>query len=389
MPARETHATPSRLPEPAEPPQPAARPRVELSPRALAQAAIVEAMRSPGRGRPPPTGEGDSPAPKNAEPAVASPLPKNADPVVTSPSPKNVDPSVTASAQAANTPAVATSPMPVELPVAATTAVVADASPSLTKPIAVSPAPSKPTPSSRAAADILRQRQYALGSDASPAGDIVPESAATFDTLIALRKADGAFEGHASPAGEHESAAPVSAGIGVAFTGIASATALGGGEFAGRTSASRSTGALRVTCAVGTSINSCFGACSCDTNVGARTELRTATSIEALGTACDDARGELSTMLSATAWLTAGFGTACTSLLPPSTATSAIEAASSNAGADVFFSSSRAPSPGLPCSPETGEFAGVAAGFATAANSASKPSAAGVPFFTGFAKPCA
>ncbi len=49
-----------------------------------------------------------------------------------------------------------------------------------------------------------------LGTDASPIGDIVPESAATFDTLIALRKADGAFEGHASLAGEHESAAPAS-----------------------------------------------------------------------------------------------------------------------------------------------------------------------------------
>jgi len=185
-PARETHVTTS--PEPAAPPQPFARPRVELSPRALAQAAIVEAMRSPGRGRTQTTDEGDAPVPKSAAPAITSNVPIQTTPV--------------AQATVAVTPPVA----------AAMSTLVADTPAALAKPITVSPAPSKPAASSRAAADILRQRQYALGTDTSPIGDIVPESAATFETLIALRKADGAFEGHASSVGEHESAAPVSSG---------------------------------------------------------------------------------------------------------------------------------------------------------------------------------
>jgi flagellar hook-length control protein FliK len=192
MPVREAHVThvahitPSS--DSAGTPQPAARPRVELSPRALAQASIVEAMRSPGRGRPQQTGEG------------ASSTAKDVDPVV----PPSVSVSTMPVAQAIN----AASPRVA----AAMSALVADESPPLAEPVSIAPTPSKPAASSRAAADILRQRQYALGTDASPVGDIVPESAATFDTLIALRKADGAFEGHASPAGDHESAAPVNSG---------------------------------------------------------------------------------------------------------------------------------------------------------------------------------
>jgi flagellar hook-length control protein FliK len=169
-------------------PQPAPRPRVILSPRALAQAAIVEAIRSPGRGRSRPEGEGAPPTANDADPIATPTLPSQA---ATAP----VAPASTAAAPIAAP------------PIAETMTLLADASPSIAKPVGASPTPSKPTAASRAAADILRQRPYALGTDASPVGDIVPESAAAFDTLIALRKADGALEGHASPAGEHEPAA--------------------------------------------------------------------------------------------------------------------------------------------------------------------------------------
>lgn len=198
-----THgASPNEAPAPhAEPiasEKIAARPRVELSPRALAQAAIVEAIRSPGRSRSQPVSEAAS-APKNPE--VATPAP------------------VRATAVAPN------APMPVAQPVAEAMALLADAPP-LAEPTVASPAPGKPAASSRAAADILRQRQYALGADTSPTGDIVPESAASFETLIALRKADGALENPASPSAEHEFAAPVSSGAWLANlpTSAASAT---------------------------------------------------------------------------------------------------------------------------------------------------------------------
>lgn len=181
--AHETHAREPQHAEPIEPAKPAARPRVEFSPRALAQAAIVEAMRSPGRGRSQAAGEGES---RTAN--VAQPMP-----------PTNALPT------AAALPAAAP-------PVTEAMTLAADAAPSLAKPITVSPASSKPSASSRAAADILHQRQYALGTDASPAGDVVPESAASFDTLIALRKADVAFDAQASTGAESEPAAPVGAG---------------------------------------------------------------------------------------------------------------------------------------------------------------------------------
>jgi flagellar hook-length control protein FliK len=186
-PLHETHGAAPRLSESAERVQPAARPRVELSPRALAQAAIVEAIRSPGRGRSQPASDGESPAAKDAAPVPSAPA-------------------------AASTPPAP--PIPVARAIAEAMTLAADESrlPPLAKPMASSSAPDKPAASSRAAADILRQRQYALGADASPIGDIVPESAATFETLIALRKADDALEGHASLAGEHESAAPASSG---------------------------------------------------------------------------------------------------------------------------------------------------------------------------------
>jgi flagellar hook-length control protein FliK len=185
-PPRETHGTAPRLPESAERAQPAARPRIELSPRALAQAAIVEAVRSPGRGRSQPASDGESRAAKDAAPGPSAPA-------------------------AASTPPAP--PIPVAPPIAEAMKPAVDESPlpPLAGPMAAS-APDKPAASSRAAADILRQRQYALGADASPIGDIVPESAVTFETLIALRKADGALEGHASLPSEHESAAPVSSG---------------------------------------------------------------------------------------------------------------------------------------------------------------------------------
>jgi flagellar hook-length control protein FliK len=188
MPEGETHATASRPAERAETAQPVPRPRVVLSPRALVQAAIVEAVRSPGRGRSQPAPESDSPeAPKNSEPAAASTVP----------------------VQPAKTPM--TSASTVACPVAEATMLAADAPPQLAKPIVASPAPGKQAPSSRAAADILRQREYALGTSAPPVDDLVSESGATFETLIALRKAGGALEGHASSQGEHETA-PVSSG---------------------------------------------------------------------------------------------------------------------------------------------------------------------------------
>jgi hypothetical protein len=80
------------------------------------------------------------------------------------------------------------------------------------------------------------------------------------------------------------------------------------------------------------------------------------------------------------------FGIARASLLAPSAAASTIEAAGSNAAGASFFSSSRSFSPTLPGGLPEGETAGIVTGFATAANSASKPSAAGVSF-ADFAKP--
>jgi len=190
MPAREVHETVSARVNAGEGMQPSPRPRVILSPRALAQAAIVEAIRSPGRGRAQPAGEGASPMANGADP-VATPAP---------PSQATAEPAAPTNTFAA----------PIPSPLADAMTLLVDAPPAATKAVAAPPASSKPTASSRAAADILRQREYALGTDATPAGDIVPESAAAFETLIALRKADGALEGHAEPAGEHESAAPVS-----------------------------------------------------------------------------------------------------------------------------------------------------------------------------------
>ena len=93
-------------------------------------------------------------------------------------------------------------------------------------------------------------------------------------------------------------------------------------------------------------------------------------------------------MISAAVRVTTGVGIARNSCLPASAATIAIEAASSNADVEPFFSSSRALSAGLPCSPPGVDTVGVATGFATAANSASNPSV-GASFFTDFANPCA
>ncbi len=179
-------------------------------------------------------------------------------------------------------------------------------------------------------------------------------------------------------------------GMGAVFAGSACASGFGAGAFTGATSASIC-GAYRGACAAGTAAASGFGAASSRT-FGPCAASRSETCTGKSGAEFEATRGsdtrEVSTTFSAAVRVTTAVGTARTSVLPTSAATSAIEAASSNALAEPFFSSSRAPSAGLPCSPPDGDTVGGTAGFATAANNASKPST-GVSFFTDFAKPCA
>ena len=167
----------STAPPSSQPETPVERPRNALSPRALVQAAMVEVVRSPGRGRTPPPNAANTDAPE------ATPIP--AEPAAAARPPA-------ASAQVAQSPIVEQ-------------AVIAEAA----QPI-VAPAPgAKPTPTSRAAADIARQRQFVLG--ATPASASTPDAPAiapAFETLIALGKADGTLEGRAEGAPDTESVSP-------------------------------------------------------------------------------------------------------------------------------------------------------------------------------------
>jgi flagellar hook-length control protein FliK len=159
---------------------PAERTRTALSPRALVQAAMVEVVRSPGRGRTPPPDAANADTQAEPQPAASSAPAAAATPA---PIPDS-------------TPApVASAPVP--LPPIVEQAVIVDAAQPVAAPM---PAP-KASPTSRAAADIARQRQFALASSEtlSPvAGDMPEVAAPTFETLIALRKADGTLEGRAS-----------------------------------------------------------------------------------------------------------------------------------------------------------------------------------------------
>src|SRR5262249_16911355 len=87
-------------------------------------------------------------------------------------------------------------------------AAVAEASATtVAQPISMPTPTAKPGPTSRAAADIARQRQFMLASAETDNAAEAPTAAATFETLIALRKADGALEGRAH-AGDAEPASP-------------------------------------------------------------------------------------------------------------------------------------------------------------------------------------
>ena len=166
---------------PSSPPQaPVERTRSALSPRALVQAAMVEVVRSPGRGRTPPPEAANADTQDAAEPQTQPPAPS-------APAAATIPAAISDAAPAP----VASNPIP--LPPIVEQAVIADT----TQPfVAPSQAP-KPSPTSRAAADIARQRQYVLASSESPspaAGDSSEIAAPTFQTLIALRKADGTRE---------------------------------------------------------------------------------------------------------------------------------------------------------------------------------------------------
>ena len=166
---------------PSSPPQaPVERTRSALSPRALVQAAMVEVVRSPGRGRTPPPEAANADTQDAAESQTQPPAPS-------APAAATIPAAISDATPAP----VASNPIP--LPPIVEQAVIADT----TQPfVAPSPAP-KPSPTSRAAADIARQRQYVLASSESPspaAGDSSEIAAPTFQTLIALRKADGTRE---------------------------------------------------------------------------------------------------------------------------------------------------------------------------------------------------
>jgi flagellar hook-length control protein FliK len=175
---------------------PAERTRTALSPRALVQAAMVEVVRSPGRGRTPPPDAANTDPQETTEPQTAAPAPQVA----------SAMPAVSPAATPAS---VANAP--VQLPPIAEQAVVADAAATIEQPV-IAPLPSaKPTPTSRAAADIARQRQFVLASaeTSSPTtADAAETNSPAFDTLIALGKADGALDSRAQGAPNTESVSP-------------------------------------------------------------------------------------------------------------------------------------------------------------------------------------
>ena len=146
-----------------------------FSARALAQAALVEIVRSPGRPRTSPANDADVQVPEAVVQTAAehARAPKTATRAATQPAAEQ------AIAEATSTPAA------------------------------------NPTAASRAAADIARQRQFVLASHetARPANVDAPEPAnVPFETLIALRKADGALDGVVPAPAEHETSTPAPTG---------------------------------------------------------------------------------------------------------------------------------------------------------------------------------
>jgi flagellar hook-length control protein FliK len=171
--------------------------RSNLSPRALVQAAMVEVVRSPGRLRMP------APDPANTDVQhAARPEPEARDAQATATMPGAVRNA--APAPAANA--------PVQRPSIVEQAAIADATATTAQPIVSPTPPAKASPTSRAAADIARQRQFALGSSSdapTPADADTPAAAApAFETLIALGKADGTLDGRAQTAPTTESTSP-------------------------------------------------------------------------------------------------------------------------------------------------------------------------------------
>jgi len=178
-------APPSSQPETSVEPQ-----RSNLSPRALVQAAMVEVVRSPGRGRTPPPDAANADAPDAPQPQPAAPD-------------RQLSGTVPAAIPGAMPAPVANTALP--MPPIVEQAAIADAAASIAQPVA---AP-KPAPSSRAAADIARQRQLVLDSAESPTAADAPEAGApTFETLIALRKAGGTPETRTQSAPGNESLSP-------------------------------------------------------------------------------------------------------------------------------------------------------------------------------------
>jgi flagellar hook-length control protein FliK len=197
---------PPSSPEPT--PSPVARARLALSPRALVQAAMVEVVRSPGRGRMPSPEEASAPA-ADATPPQAQ---QSESPV---------------SSAAVATPAVPVSPnTQIQAPPIVDEAAVADAAMTIASPIVAQTSTTKAGASSRAAADIARQRQFALAStDApAPAADGATETgSAFFETLIAMRKAGGTLEGNAPSTVETPATSPA-ASSGAWFSHLPSST---------------------------------------------------------------------------------------------------------------------------------------------------------------------
>lgn len=187
-----SHAEPEPLSTaPPSPSQqtPVERTRNALSPRALVQAAMVEVVRSPGRGRTPPPDAANADPQDTTQPAVPNTQAASAVPdTIPDPAPAPV----------ANT--------RVPLPPIVEQAVIADATATISQPIAAPSPTAKQTPGSRAAADIARQRQYMLASTDAPSTADAPEATTTaFDAMISMRKADGTFDGRAPSAADTQS----------------------------------------------------------------------------------------------------------------------------------------------------------------------------------------
>ena len=163
-------------------PRPETQPtsRTTLSPRAAVQEALVALVRSPGRPRP-------APPPEESKP---------------------VEPEIADAAKVATPPSHATASN-------ATQAPPAIAMPEIETITIPAPA-AKPSASSRAAADIARQRQFALAADASPVVDTnLPtelSEGSAFQTMVALHKADGALGNDSAARADSAISAPASPG---------------------------------------------------------------------------------------------------------------------------------------------------------------------------------